>query len=60
MLTPMNQLSAPKRVQVISALMEGASINSTVRNQSLKISPAMAAGPSTRLWEIGDLVALLR
>jgi hypothetical protein len=25
----------------------------------LKMSPAMAAGVSTRLWEISDIVALL-
>jgi hypothetical protein len=28
-------------------------------HQTLKTSPAMAAGLSTTLWEIGDLVALL-
>src|ERR1700674_645438 len=28
-------------------------------HQTLKISPAMAAGVATRLWEIGDVVAML-
>lgn len=28
-------------------------------HQTIKMTPAMAAGVSTRLWEIGDLVALL-
>jgi hypothetical protein len=28
-------------------------------HSKLRISPAMAAGVSTRLWEIGDIVALV-
>jgi hypothetical protein len=28
-------------------------------HQTLRVTPAMAAGVTTKLWEIGDIVALL-
>ena len=33
--------------------------NFVKRHTSLRVSPAMAAGIETRLWEISDIVALI-
>ena len=39
--------------------METAFVNFVRVQQTLRCTPAMAAGVTTKLWEIGDIVAVL-
>ncbi len=56
----MNRLSTAKRVQVVSALVEGVSINATCRvYKTLRVTPAMEAGLAHRVWTLEELVGLL-
>jgi hypothetical protein len=86
----MNRLATDKRIAVVAAVVEGTSINATLRrftrltngfsrklenhaaatalnyfaynfikiHRTLRMSPAMAAGVTDRLWDVNDLVAL--
>jgi hypothetical protein len=65
----MNKLGSETRASVINCLIEGCSIRATVRmtsvakktvkvHSSLRVSPAMAANVSDRLWDVEDLVTL--
>jgi hypothetical protein len=52
----MNRLSNEDRIRVISCLMY---YNFARKHQTLKMSPAMAAGITNKLWTIADIVALI-
>jgi len=62
------RLSITKRTQVVSALVEGNSINAIVRmtgynfvrvHKTLRVTPAMEAGIAGHVWSIEELVSLL-
>ena len=52
----MNRLSIERRSQIIGALVEGNSIRMVRIHKSLRVTPAMAAGVSDRLWSLQELV----